>query len=133
MSARGAEGILRASGKLPAPPKPLNAPPDAPPEDSTQPPNPPEDAQKPESPARSVSPRAGGSAKASKAGSAVGQAIGRPIGSGLSMGNEAAGFILGLMVWGWVVRPYLQKGLPGVKAVLMAKFFNKKPDGSDLP
>lgn len=128
MSARGAEGMLRRSGKLPAPPKPLDlkTPPEA---DSKQPP---EDT-KPESSGPTAPSRSGGSGGASKAGSAVGKAIGQPIGSGLSMGNEAAGFLLGLMVWGWLVRPYLQGGVAGVKAVLMAKFFNKKPDGSDLP
>jgi len=38
--------------------------------------------------------------------------------------------ILGFLAWGWVIMPFLEGGLPGMKKVLLAKFFNKKPDGS---
>lgn len=47
--------------------------------------------------------------------------------------NTGAGFVLGLLVWGWVVLPFLQGGTPRVKQVLMAKFLNKTPDGKWLP
>jgi hypothetical protein len=46
--------------------------------------------------------------------------------------HDASGLILGLMLWGWLVMPFLENGVPGVKKVLMAKFLNKKPDGSFL-
>lgn len=46
--------------------------------------------------------------------------------------HDGAGLILGLLVWGWVVLPYLQDGKKGVKNALTAKFFNKK-DGKPLP
>lgn len=44
--------------------------------------------------------------------------------------HEGSWAILGFLAWGWVVMPFLQNGLPGMKKVLLAKFFNKKPDGS---
>lgn len=47
--------------------------------------------------------------------------------------DDGAGFILGLLVWGWLVLPFITHGPSGVKAVLMAKFLNKAPDGSWLP
>lgn len=47
--------------------------------------------------------------------------------------QAGAGYVLGLLVWGWVILPFMQKGPKGVKAVLMAKFLNKAPDGSALP
>ncbi|GAA1706700.1 hypothetical protein [Fodinicola feengrottensis] len=152
MSARGAEAILKAKGLTPPKPKPINGPGS----DSGDSAKPQEDGSG-TTPNRAVRGTArqqvtdenirpklnaakeaadeaedDGSGRASAVGEKVGKAVGQPIGAGLSMGNEAAGFILGLMVWGWVVRPFLQKGVPGVKAVLMAKFFNKKADGSDL-
>jgi hypothetical protein len=46
--------------------------------------------------------------------------------------DEGAGFVLGLLVWGWVVLPFLKHGPKGVKDVLRAKFLNKAPDGSWL-
>lgn len=51
-----------------------------------------------------------------------------PPGSG-----DAAGFLLGLLIWGWVVLPFLKSGTTGVKDVWRAKFLNKGPDGSWLP
>lgn len=69
----------------------------------------------------------------SEAGKKVGETVGRGIGSSISMGNEAAGFILGLLVWGWVVRPFFSGGVAGVKSMFMAKFFNKKSDGTEMP
>lgn len=47
--------------------------------------------------------------------------------------DSGAGFILGLLVWGWVVLPFLTGGPTGVRNVLRAKFFNKAADGSWLP
>jgi hypothetical protein len=46
--------------------------------------------------------------------------------------SDASGLILGLLLWGWVIVPYLKGGQAGTKAVLLAKFFNKAPDGSYL-
>jgi hypothetical protein len=51
---------------------------------------------------------------------------------GLSV-SDGSGVVLGLLFWGWIVVPYLKHGRGGVKAVLMAKFFNKSTDGSPLP
>jgi hypothetical protein len=118
MSVKGAEGILAAKKAAAAKtPPPTAQPAPAPPPQADQ-----GQTDKPDS-----------DSKASKAGSAVGQAVGRPVGSAISFGNEAAGFVLGLIVWGWVVRPFLSGGVAGVKAVMMAKFFNKKPDGTPIP
>lgn len=46
--------------------------------------------------------------------------------------SDGSGVVLGLLVWGWFIVPYLKGGKGGVKAVLMAKFFNKAADGSPL-
>jgi hypothetical protein len=46
--------------------------------------------------------------------------------------ESGAGFVLGLIAWGWVVMPLLTGGVGGMKKVLMAKFFNKAPDGTWL-
>jgi hypothetical protein len=47
--------------------------------------------------------------------------------------NAGAGWVLGLLLWGWVVLPFVKGGPAGVKAVFLAKFLNKAPDGSRLP
>jgi hypothetical protein len=47
--------------------------------------------------------------------------------------DSGAGFVLGLLVWGWVVLPFLAGGPAAVRNTLRAKFFNKAPDGSWLP
>jgi hypothetical protein len=47
--------------------------------------------------------------------------------------NTTAGFLLALVVWGWVIMPFLTGGPAGVKKVLLAKFINKTPDGRWLP
>jgi len=54
--------------------------------------------------------------------------------------GDGAGFLLGLLAWGWIVLPYLNPGnkpdlggVRGVKNVWRAKFLNKGPDGSELP
>jgi hypothetical protein len=44
-----------------------------------------------------------------------------------------AGFLLAVLAWGWIALPFLKDGPAGVRAVLMAKFLNKSPDGSWLP
>lgn len=46
--------------------------------------------------------------------------------------HDGSGFLLALIVWGWVVMPFLEGGSAGVKKVLMAKFLNKAPDGKML-
>lgn len=47
--------------------------------------------------------------------------------------DDGAGFVLGLLVWGWVILPFLKNGVAGVRNTLRAKFFNKAADGSWLP
>lgn len=132
MSAKGAEGILRAAGKLPPEPKPILSPPE--PKATKARGSAPPDTESPSTTrAKEGQGDDGGAAKGKAAGEKIGKFVGGGVGSGISMTNEAAGFALGLLAWGWLVRPYLQKGVPGVKAVLLAKFFNKKPDGSYLP
>lgn len=54
-------------------------------------------------------------------------------GRAVSVADDGAGWILGLLLWGWVVLPFVKGGPTGVKNVLMAKFLNKAPDGSWLP
>lgn len=44
--------------------------------------------------------------------------------------HDGSSAILAFLLWGWVIMPFLEGGLPGMKKVLLAKFFNKKPDGS---
>lgn len=46
--------------------------------------------------------------------------------------DHGAGAILGVVVWAWVVLPFLKDGPDGVKRMLLAKFFNKGPDGKAL-
>lgn len=46
--------------------------------------------------------------------------------------NDGAGILLGLMVWGWIIVPYVKDGKQGVRDTLSAKFFNKK-GGKPLP
>jgi len=50
-----------------------------------------------------------------------------------TVANSGAGFVLGLLVWGWVFMPLIHGGPTGVRNTLRAKFFNKAPDGSWLP
>lgn len=47
--------------------------------------------------------------------------------------DSGAGFILGLLVWGWVALPFLTGGPAAVRDTLRAKFFNKAADGTWLP
>lgn len=47
--------------------------------------------------------------------------------------DTGAGWVLGLLLWGWVGLPFLKGGPAQVKKTLMAKFLNKAPDGSFLP
>lgn len=48
-------------------------------------------------------------------------------------GGNVGGFILGLLVYGWVALPLLTGGPTAVKNVWRAKFFNKGPKGEWLP
>lgn len=57
-------------------------------------------------------------------------ALGLPGGSGADSG---ASFVLGLLVWGWLVLPFLRGGMPEVRKTIRAKFVNKAPDGTWLP
>jgi hypothetical protein len=56
-----------------------------------------------------------------------------PSGRGFQPVTDGAGWVLGLLLWGWVGMPFLKGGPAQVKKVWMAKFFNKAPDGSFLP
>lgn len=47
--------------------------------------------------------------------------------------DNGAGFLLALLVWGWVGLPLLRGGPAEVKKVLLAKFFNKDAQGRWLP
>jgi len=47
--------------------------------------------------------------------------------------NTGAGFLLGLMFWGWIILPLIRGGPPEVRKTIRAKFLNKAPDGSWLP
>jgi hypothetical protein len=61
---------------------------------------------------------------------------GGPTGLRLSGGRvttDAAGFVLAIFTWCWVLLPALRGGPDGVRDTLRAKFFNKSPDGSWLP
>lgn len=49
-----------------------------------------------------------------------------------SAAHEGAGFILGTLVWCWVVLPFMSGGLVGMKNTLRAKFINEGPDGKPL-
>jgi hypothetical protein len=54
-------------------------------------------------------------------------------GGGGSVVDGGAGWVLGLLLWGWVGLPFMKGGPAQVKKVWLAKFFNKAPDGSQLP
>lgn len=51
----------------------------------------------------------------------------------VSLAGDGAGWVLGLLLWGWVAVPFVKGGPAQVKKVWMAKFLNKAPDGSWLP
>jgi len=57
----------------------------------------------------------------------------RPRLAGGSTVTNGAGFVLGLIVWGWIVLPFIRGGPDEVRNVARAKFLNKGPDGSWLP
>ncbi|RGC65010.1 hypothetical protein C5N14_30940 [Micromonospora sp. MW-13] len=47
--------------------------------------------------------------------------------------GAGAGWVLGVLFWGWVALPFIKAGPGEVKKTLMAKFFNRAPDGTELP
>lgn len=47
--------------------------------------------------------------------------------------DAGAGFVLGLLLWGWVVLPFVRGGPGEVRNVVRAKFINRGPDGEWLP
>jgi hypothetical protein len=53
--------------------------------------------------------------------------------TGGTVAGNGAGFLLGLLVWGWIVLPLVRGGPAEVRNVIRAKFLNKAPDGSWLP
>ena len=97
-------------------------PPPAPPQTSAQPASPPADPDEDD---------AGGEDQEERPAPSPRRSL--PSLGGKPNTGDASGFLLGLLVWGWVVLPYLKGGTPRVKAVLMAKFLNRAADGSDLP
>jgi hypothetical protein len=50
-----------------------------------------------------------------------------------SAGDDVASVLLGLLLWGWVIRPYLAGGTQGIKNMLRAKFINQDAKGGQLP
>lgn len=51
----------------------------------------------------------------------------------MAVASQGAGLVLGVLFWAWVGLPLLTGGPAKVRAVLMAKFFNKASDGTYLP
>lgn len=47
--------------------------------------------------------------------------------------QSGAGWVLGLLLWGWIGLPLIQGGPARVGKVLRAKFTNKAPGGAELP
>jgi hypothetical protein len=47
--------------------------------------------------------------------------------------EDGAGVLLVLLLWCWVILPWLTGGRGRLVAVLKAKFLNRAPDGSFLP
>jgi len=47
--------------------------------------------------------------------------------------QTGAGFLLGLLAWGWIGMPLITGGPTRVRDVWRAKFLNKGPDGEWLP
>jgi hypothetical protein len=70
---------------------------------------------------RSAPPRRAGAGPLLSAGAGAGSAL-----------NQGAGFLLAAILWAWVGLPFLKGGPSQVKAVLMAKLFNKDPKGQEL-
>ena len=53
--------------------------------------------------------------------------------SGGRLAGAGAGWVLGVLLWGWVVLPFVKGGPAQVGKTLRAKFLNQAPDGSQLP
>lgn len=47
--------------------------------------------------------------------------------------STGAGWLLGLVLYGWVALPFFKGGPTGVKNLWRAKFLNQAADGSELP
>lgn len=82
----------------------------------------------PPAPAPPPAPQRPAQGSASPAGAAGG---GGPV-SAPRWADTGAEVILGVLVWGLVVLPFLRGGPAEVKKMLLAKFFNMKPDGGYL-
>lgn len=52
---------------------------------------------------------------------------------GGQVAGAGAGWVLGVLIWGWVVLPFVKGGPKQVVDTLRAKFVNKAADGSELP
>lgn len=52
---------------------------------------------------------------------------------GGKLAGAGAGWVLGVLLWGWVVLPFVKGGPVAVGKTLRAKFLNQAPDGSQLP
>lgn len=47
--------------------------------------------------------------------------------------QSAAGVLVGLLLWGWVLLPLVRGGPDEVRRLLLAKFVNRDPEGRWLP
>jgi hypothetical protein len=90
-----------------------------------------ETGQEPATPQEPVQPAARGTS-AGRSGPPEGRSARFPAAAGSAV-DTGAGFVLGLLFWGWVGLPFLRGGPAEVKKTLMAKWLNKAPDGSWLP
>jgi hypothetical protein len=55
------------------------------------------------------------------------------VGRAGTIAQTGAGFILGFLLWGWVILPFIQHGPTGPRDVIRAKFLNRGPGGEWLP
>lgn len=63
----------------------------------------------------------------------AGGRLGRPWAGTETVGQSAAGVIVGFLFWGWIALPLLRGGPTEVRDLLRAKFLNKGPRGEWLP
>ena len=66
-------------------------------------------------------------------GSGTGRRWTLPTLGGGQVASAGAGWILGVLVWGWIVLPFVKGGPGQVAVTLRAKFLNQAKDGSPLP
>jgi hypothetical protein len=118
-------GARKASGRsAPARARPA-------PEPSASPAGAPRPAKRAPATARpAAAPAAGAPAQPERTGASTPRSIAQPSGGPAAQGSW---FLLGLLLWGWVVLPFLKGGMGEMRAVLRAKFFNRDKKGGWLP